>query len=70
MGTGGIDIERWASDVATREAARTRVAVREALLGGRGVEAALHEVRRRLHRLTPAQREALVRRIGSAAPTR
>ncbi len=68
--SSSIDIDAWATEVAAGEAARTRVAVRDALLGGGGVERALHEVRRRLDRLTPAQREALVRSIGPPARMR
>ena len=68
MGPTTPDIETWAVEVAAREAVRTRVAVRDALLGGGGVERALHDVRHRLERLTPAQRDAVVARIGRAVP--
>lgn len=55
-----LDIDAWAAQVAATEAAQTRAAVREALLTGGGVCGALDVVRRRLARLTPEQREAVV----------
>jgi hypothetical protein len=61
------DIDAWAHEVALREAAAVRDAVREALLAGRGTRAALGEVRLRLATLTPAQREIAIDAIGAAA---
>lgn len=62
-----LDIDAWAAEVAAAEAVQTRAAVREALLAGGGISAALDAVRRRLARLTPEQREAVVSGIGLPA---
>lgn len=65
-----LDIDAWADQVAAAEAAALREAVREIVVGGGGVAGALDEVRRRLSRLTPAQREAVVDTIGLAPNAR
>ena len=61
-----IAIDSWARDVAVGEALRVRSAVREAMLSGSGSAAALHEVRRRLARLTPEQHALVVAAIVEA----
>ncbi len=62
-----LDIDAWAAEVAAAEAVQTRAAVREALLAGGGIPAALDAVCRRLARLTLEQREAVVTGIGVPA---
>lgn len=64
-----LDIDAWAERVARYEADRIRVAVRDVMLAGGGLAGALDEVRRRLARLTPAQRESVVGAIGLAPGT-
>jgi hypothetical protein len=59
-----VDIDSWARDVARAEAASIRDAVREVLVAGASGSCALASVRRRLERLTPAQRELVVSAIG------
>ncbi len=61
-----LDIDDWARQVAEREAQALRLAVRDVVVGGGGMSGALDEVRRRLGRLTPAQRETVVSAIGVA----
>ncbi len=61
-----LDIDRWAAEVANAEAHDLRLAVRDVVLSGGGVSGALDEVRRRLARLTPGQRETVVGAIGLA----
>jgi hypothetical protein len=61
-----LDIDAWAAEVAEREADELRLAVRDVILSGGGVSGALDEVRRRLARLTPGQRETVVEAIGLA----
>lgn len=65
-----LDIDAWATEVATSEAEALREAVREAITAGGGLAGALDEVRRRLSRLTPAQRETVVDAIGLARGAR
>jgi hypothetical protein len=60
-----LDIDGWAEQVAEDEADRLRQAVREIVVHGGGMSRALDEVRRRLERLTPSQREIVVDAIGS-----
>ena len=55
-----LDIDTWAREVAEAESVAIRSAVREALESGAGGASALAEVRRRLARLTPAQRALVV----------
>ena len=62
-----VDIDVWAQDVARTEAACIRDAVRDAVVGGAGGSRALAQVRRRLERLTPDQRELVVASIGRSA---
>jgi hypothetical protein len=62
-----LDIDAWAAELATSEAAEMREAVRAIVLAGGGLAGALDEVRRRLRRLTPAQRETVVSAIGLSA---
>ena len=50
-----IAIDAWARDIAVGEAPRVRRAVRDVIVAGGGCALALHEVRRRLSRLTPEQ---------------
>lgn len=59
-----LDIDAWARQVALVEAANVRAAVRDAMSSGVGGRSALDEVRRRLARLTPEQREMVVDGIG------
>lgn len=59
-----LDIDAWAREVALAEALAVRAAVRDAMASGTGGVSALAEVRRRLDRLTPAQREMVVDGIG------
>lgn len=59
-----LDIDAWATEVATSEALAMRRAVREIVMAGGGLAGALDEVRRRLGRLTPEQRETVVTAIG------
>jgi hypothetical protein len=59
-----LDIDGWAEQVAEGEADRLRQAVREIVVQGGGMSRALDEVRRRLDRLTPSQREIVVGAIG------
>lgn len=61
-----LDIDVWAGQVAATEADELRLAVRDVMLSGGGVSGALDEVRRRLARLTPGQRETVVGAIGLA----
>jgi hypothetical protein len=61
-----LDIDAWAAEVAERAADELRLAVRDVILSGGGVSGALDEVRRRLARLTPGQRETVVDAIGLA----
>lgn len=61
-----LDIDGWAEQVAEDEARALRLAVRDVVLRGGGMAGALDEVRRRLGRLTPAQRETVVSAIGVA----
>jgi hypothetical protein len=61
-----LDIDAWAAEVAERAADELRLAVRDVILSGGGVSGALDEVRRRLARLTPGQRETVVEAIGLA----
>ena len=61
-----LDIDVWAAEVASAEAHDLRLAVRDVVLAGGGVSGALDEVRRRLSRLTPGQRETVVGAIGLA----
>lgn len=61
-----LDIDGWAEQVAEDEARLLRLAVRDVVLAGGGMSGALDEVRRRLGRLTPAQRETVVGAIGVA----
>lgn len=59
-----LDIDAWATEVAAAEAVALREAVREVIMAGGGLAGALDEVRRRLSRLTPEQRETVVDVIG------
>lgn len=59
-----LDIDAWERDVARSEAVAIRLAVREAMSSGARGPSALSAVRRRLERLTPAQREMVVEGIG------
>lgn len=59
-----LDIDGWAEQVAEEEAQALRQAVREIVVHGGGMPRALDEVRRRLSRLTPSQREIVVDAIG------
>jgi hypothetical protein len=59
-----LDIDAWAAEVAESEAQALRLAVRDVVLAGGGITGALDEVRRRLARLTPEQRETVVGAIG------
>ncbi len=59
-----LDIDGWAEQVAEGEADRLRQAVREIVMCGGGTSRALDEVRRRMDRLTPSQREIVVGAIG------
>lgn len=61
-----LDIDGWAEQVAEDEARALRLAVRDVVLQGGGMSGALDEVRRRLGRLTPSQREIVVGAIGVA----
>jgi hypothetical protein len=66
-----LDIDTWAREVAHREAESVRGAVRDALIAGGSGAGALEVVRRRLARLTPAQREIVIDAIGrSPEPAR
>lgn len=65
-----LDIDAWAAEVAESEAGALRLAVRDEMLRGGGLAGALDEVRRRLARLTPAQRETLVGAIGAIGAAR
>lgn len=59
-----LDIGAWEREVAEAEAVAVRLAVREALDSGQGGASALAEVRRRLARLTDAQREMVITGVG------
>lgn len=59
-----LDIDVWAREIAMHEAAAVRSAVRDAIAAGCGAVGALHAVRRRMSRLTPAQQEIVVEEIG------
>lgn len=59
-----LDIGAWEREVARSEAVAVRLAVREAMLSGARGASALSAVRRRLNRLTPAQREMVIEGIG------
>lgn len=63
---GILDIDAWAVELAEAEAQALRLAVRDAVLAGGGIAGALDEVRRRLARLTPEQRETVIGAIGVA----
>lgn len=65
-----LDIDAWAREVAAAESVAVRAAVREAMTSGAGGYSALHEVRRRLARLTPEQRALVVDGIGLAPEAR
>jgi len=60
---GEATIEEWADDIARDEAVCVRAEVRRAVLEGRALADALPDVRRRFKRLTPRQRETVVRTI-------
>jgi hypothetical protein len=65
-----LDIGSWEREVAAAESVAVRAAVREALESGAGGASALAEVRRRLARLTPAQRALVVDGVGLAPERR
>jgi hypothetical protein len=67
VGVAVLDIDVWAREVAQAEAVLVRRAVAEAIAAGRGPGAALEAVRRRMERLTPAQREIVVEAIAADA---
>jgi hypothetical protein len=65
-----LDIDAWAREVAVAESVAVRDAVRDAMTSGAGGASALDEVRRRLARLTPQQREMVVDGIGLTSDAR
>jgi hypothetical protein len=55
-----LDLDTWEREIAVAEAELIRETVRDAIGSGQGPFAALQEVRRRMSRLTAAQREIVL----------